>query len=251
MIGPGWWTSRDTHRWPGAQRGHAGERVYTLDGRLSTMSFNASKHLRTPTFVCWQFDTQRLRPAQVGYDPLIDTPNGVNLVHRMDLFMCDDSLDARCRFRQPTDCTQYSAFMHSAKGPCYQLLLAHESTEARQALSLHARAARIAHPPARPRLVPRPRPRTAAAYPTCVPPKAHAEVRTLVQPPCHCRRRRHRNCCCGPTYTGMICPPRWLRVGRGSLYTKALIQIHYLLPKCVPTRPMRRMVPLHEYVRPG
>lgn len=46
------------------------------------------------------------------------------MVHHIDLFLCDDLL--KDRFRVPGECGSFSAFMHTAKGPCYQLLFAYD-----------------------------------------------------------------------------------------------------------------------------
>jgi hypothetical protein len=51
-----------------------------------------------------------MRPAQIiGYDPINTRPNGVDLVHHMDLFLCDETLGDR--FSTPADCSSFSVFM--------------------------------------------------------------------------------------------------------------------------------------------
>ena len=55
---------------------------------------------------------------------MVDLPEGKDLVHHIDLFLCDDLL--KDRFRVPGECGSFSAFMHTAKGPCYQLLFAYD-----------------------------------------------------------------------------------------------------------------------------
>jgi hypothetical protein len=77
--------------------------------------------------VCQQFAFPQHGDAQiVAYEPLVSLPAGpaVDIVHHMDLFVCDDTLGER--FASPAACGAFSAFMHASKGPCFQLIIAYD-----------------------------------------------------------------------------------------------------------------------------
>eukprot|EP00039_Didymoeca_costata_P030812 m.31475 g.31475 ORF g.31475 m.31475 type:complete len:427 (-) comp8322_c0_seq1:92-1372(-) len=108
----------------GMQYNQFGERMFALDLRISPQDV-PSLPGGSAKFRCQQFNFSTIKSSQIiGYDPLIDTPEGLDLIHHIDLFMCDDSLADQ--FFTPQNCGSFSMFMHSQKGPCYQLQFAYD-----------------------------------------------------------------------------------------------------------------------------
>ena len=89
-----------------------------MDFRISGVPLDEN----TPpvSFYCQQWNISNWKNVQlIGYEPLL-----TEVVHHMDVFLCDDKLGSR--FVSPGQCNTFQGFMHAISGPCYQMVFAYD-----------------------------------------------------------------------------------------------------------------------------